>query len=207
MALGGTSAIARCQRGFYCGIVLMKPLSKTLQLTAWTGEHPRHPGIEPLGGPLPYHLCKGLRVPGQHREERIGLLDLEELDLLSRRALVRTAEQAIGQLTGRQRRRRWGRRSGPRGLRPTFVPDLTLPPGGQHPGHAPVSPMEALGAHLVPELRRALLPGLPALPEIGSIRCETTAIAGAPFALGEPLPRAPMAQGALRGSVLKVEMD
>ena len=81
MALGGAIAIGRCQRGFHCGIVLTQPLGKTFQLAPGTGEHARHPGIEAFRGSLPHHLRKGLRVPGQRREERIGLLDLEELGL------------------------------------------------------------------------------------------------------------------------------
>src|SRR5262249_44172806 len=118
--------------------------------------------------------------------------------LLRLRALRRTAEHAIGHLASRQRRGSWGCRSHRRGLWPTFASSLARTPGGQDTRHAPVPPTEALGAHLVPELRRAVLPGLPALPQIGSIRCEATAIARTAFALGEALPRAPVAQGALR---------
>jgi len=78
-----------------------------------------------------------------------------------------------------------------------FAPDLPLAPGGQDPGHTPVSPTEALGAHLVPELRRAVFPGLPALPQIRPIPCEAAPVAGATSPLGEPLPCEPVTQRAL----------
>ena len=108
MALRGAIAIGPRQRRFHCGIVLTQPLGKALQLTPGAGEHPRQLGIEPFGGPLPHHLCEGLRVRGQRREERIGLLDLEELGLLGLGTLLRTAEQAIRHLAGGHRRgRRW----------------------------------------------------------------------------------------------------
>ena len=189
MALRGTIAVARCQCGFHGGIILTQPPGKALQLAPGTGEHPLEPGFQTLGSPLPHHLCKGLRVGGQRREERIGLLDLEELALLGLGALLRTAEQALRHLAGGQRR--WSRWAGSRCSRgAAFAAQLAVPPGGQYPSHAPVPPTEALGAHLVPELCRAVLPGLPALPQIHPIPCETTAIAGATFPFRETLLRA-----------------
>src|SRR5262249_16401013 len=145
----------------------------------------------------PHHLCKGLRVRSQGREERIGLLDLCERALLRLRALRRTAEQARRHLASGQRwGRRWAGSCCSRGA--AWVAQLAVPPGGQDPRHAPVPPTAALGAHLVPELRRAVLSGLPALLEIHPIRRDTTAIARAPLAFGEALAREPIAQGALR---------
>jgi hypothetical protein len=189
MALGGAIAVTRRQRGFHCGIVLTQPLGKAFQLTPGTGKHPRYPGIEPFGGQLPHHLRKSLCMGSHGREERIGLLDLEELGLLGFRTHVRTPEQAVRHLASGQRR---GRRRGRRccgGLWSAAAPNLTLPPGSQHAGHAPVPPTEALGAQLMPQMGRTVLPGLPVLPQIRPILCETTAIAGATFALGEALPR------------------
>src|SRR5438552_17303266 len=197
MALRGTIAVARCQCGFHGGIILTQPPGKALQLAPGTGEPPLEPGFQTLGSPLPHHLCKGVRVGGQRRETRIGLLDLEELALLGLGALLRTAEQAIRHLAGGQRR--WSRWAGSRCSRgAAFAAQLAVPPGGQYPSHAPVPPTEALGAHLVPELRRAVLPGLPALLEIRPIRRDTTAIARTASALGEALAREPIAQGARR---------
>src|SRR3989442_10968803 len=95
MPLRGAIAVGPYQRGFHSGIVLAKPLGKALQLTAWTGEGPLEPGLQPLRGPLPHQPCKGLRVGGKGCNQRIGLLDLEQLGLLGFRTRVRTAEQAI----------------------------------------------------------------------------------------------------------------
>src|SRR5712691_4196210 len=50
----------------------------------------------------------------------------------------------------------------------------------------------------MPQLRRTVLPGLPALLEIRSIRREATPVARTAFALGEALACEPRAQGALR---------
>src|SRR5207245_2458449 len=80
-------------------------------------------------------------------------------------------------------------------LSPASPCSLALTPGRQHAGHAPVRPPEALGAQLVPQLRRTVLPGLPALPEIRPIRIAATAIPGAAFALGEARPCEPVAEG------------
>src|SRR5262249_59131985 len=194
MALRGAIAVGRCQCCWHRRIILAEALGKALQLPPGAGKDPFEPGLQPLRGPLAHHPRKGLRMGGQCREERIGLLDLEQLGLLGLSPLVRTAEQAIRHLASGQC---WGCRSR-RGLWPTFAPSLARTPGGQHTRHAPVPPTEALSAHLVPELRRTVLPGLPALPQIRPIPCETTAIAGATFPFRETLLREPVAQGARR---------